>query len=80
MAFAVRNLSVLNYANGYTTWHYKAKDEAIEAVAAPGYFNPSEDMLTAGDVIIISLLDGAAMRAVRKVEHAPAAVIIGPML
>jgi len=79
MAFTVRNMSVLNYANGYTTWHYKAKDETIIAVVAPGYFNPAADMLTAGDVIIISLADGAAMRAVRKVEHA-GTVTIGPML
>ncbi len=24
MAFAIRNLSVLAYANGFTLWHYKA--------------------------------------------------------
>jgi hypothetical protein len=24
MAFAIRNLSVLAYANGFTLWHYKS--------------------------------------------------------
>ena len=32
MAFTIRNLSVLAYANGFTLWHYKAgSDRLIES-------------------------------------------------
>ena len=30
MAFAIRNLSVLAYANGFTLWHYKAGRDPLE--------------------------------------------------
>ena len=29
MVFAIRNLSVLAYANGFTLWHYKAGKERL---------------------------------------------------
>ena len=32
MAFAIRNLSVLAYANGFTLWHYKAGKDRLEQV------------------------------------------------
>lgn len=34
MAFSVRNLSVLAYANGFTLWHYKAGSTALETTSA----------------------------------------------
>ena len=34
MVFAVRNLSVLAYANGFTLWHYKGGKERLEAACA----------------------------------------------
>ena len=63
MSFAVRNLSVLAYANGFTLWHYKAGEDAAP-VAAPGYFNDSGDMLTAGDMILVSSLAGGRVLCV----------------
>ena len=30
MAFAIRNLSVLAYANGFTLWHYKAGKDRLD--------------------------------------------------
>jgi len=32
MAFAIRNLSVLAYANGFTLWHYKAGRDRLDRV------------------------------------------------
>jgi hypothetical protein len=54
MDFALRNLSVLAYANGFTLWHYKAAGEDKAAPAAPGFFDPAGDMLAAGDMIMVS--------------------------
>ena len=79
MAFAVRNLGVMAYAMGQTLWQYEAPADPIMLLDAPGYFDPAADMLTVGDTIIISTLEGAAMRAVRKIERA-GTVTIGPML
>lgn len=58
MAFAVRNLSVLSYANGFTLWHYKA-GEPLQAVERPGYFGDASDMLAEGDMLMLSATDGA---------------------
>ena len=57
-AFAVRNLSVLAYAQGFTLWHYKAPNALLAALARPGYFDHASDMLVAGDMLMISALDG----------------------
>ena len=53
MSFSARNLSVLAYANGFTSWHYKAKD-GLDEVLTPGFFDLSSDMLTPGDYLIVS--------------------------
>ena len=34
MAFAIRNLSVLAYANGFTLWHYKSGRDRLDTVVA----------------------------------------------
>jgi len=54
MAFAIRNLSVLAYANGFTLWHYKAGADDQICVERPGFFNDAGDMLTAGDMLMVS--------------------------
>jgi len=54
MAFAIRNLSVLAYANGFTLWHYKAGGEALAAVSGDDYFADASDMMAAGDMIMVS--------------------------
>ncbi len=63
MAFAVRNLSVLSYANGFTLWHYKAADP-LGAVEAPGYFGDAADMLAQGDMMMLSASDGGRIVSV----------------
>jgi len=64
MAFSVRNLSVLAYANGFTLWHYKALPEDQAGVGQPGYFNEAGDMLAGGDMMMVSARDGGRMLCV----------------
>ncbi len=64
MAFAVRNLSVLSYANGFTLWHYKAGKDALAVVSGDNYFADASDMLTAGDLLMLTAADGARIVAV----------------
>ena len=50
MAYDASNLSALTYANGFTLWHYKTPDSAID-VDTSGYFNEAASMLRVGDFI-----------------------------
>lgn len=59
MAFAIRNLSVLAYASGFTLWHYKAGKSRLETVSEDNFFADASDMLAVGDMVMISALDGA---------------------
>jgi glucuronate isomerase len=77
MAFANRNLSVLAYANGFTLWHYKGIDDTLAEANADNYFSEASDMLTKGDVIMVSASNGARMRMVVAAELTT--VITGPM-
>ena len=54
MAFAIRNLSVLAYANGF-----KSGKDTLDAVSAGNYLADASDMLTAGDLIMVTAADGA---------------------
>lgn len=64
MAFAIRNLSVLAYAQGFTLWHYRAnvptlgaslvQPVSLDEVRAPGFFDPAGDMLAPGDMVMVS--------------------------
>jgi hypothetical protein len=58
MAFAIRNLSVLAYANGFTLWHYKAGRDRLEQVEQRDFFADATDMLAEGDMMMVSALDG----------------------
>jgi hypothetical protein len=53
MAFNMRRLSVLAYANGFTLWHYKAADD-MAAASAAGYFSPARDLFAPGDLMMVS--------------------------
>ncbi|MCW3476587.1 hypothetical protein [Limobrevibacterium gyesilva] len=58
MPFAIRNLSVLAYAQGFTLWHYKAGAATLADAAADGFFDDATDMLAAGDMLMVSARDG----------------------
>jgi hypothetical protein len=64
MAFAVRNLSVLAYANGFTLWHYKAGADRLDDAASPGFFAEAADMLAGGDMMMISAAEGGRLVSV----------------
>jgi hypothetical protein len=54
MAFAIRDLSVLAYANGFTLWHYKSGSDPLARVREENYFADASDMMAAGDMIMVS--------------------------
>jgi hypothetical protein len=58
MAFSIRDLSVLAYANGFTLWHYKAGDDTLATVAKNDYFADASDMMACGDIIMVSAAKG----------------------
>ena len=68
MAFSVRNLSVLAYANGFTLWHYKGSSIHLEEVGQKGFFATASDLLAAGDIVMVSARDGARLLTV-AVSH-----------
>jgi hypothetical protein len=58
MTFALRNLSVLAYAQGFTLWHYRGSACPLARATAPGFFNPAADLIAAGDMLLVSAADG----------------------
>ncbi|MBV8520535.1 MAG: hypothetical protein JOY71_00105 [Acetobacteraceae bacterium] len=64
MAFSVRNLSVLAYANGFTLWHYKGSAVHLEEVGQRGFFGSASDLLAVGDIVMVSARDGARLLTV----------------
>ncbi|MEJ0017060.1 MAG: hypothetical protein WDN25_10930 [Acetobacteraceae bacterium] len=64
MAFAIRNLSVLAYANGFTLWHYKAGKDRLPQVEKLDFFADAADMLAAGDMMMVSANDGGRILTV----------------
>ncbi|MCB8879398.1 hypothetical protein ACELLULO517_04075 [Acidisoma cellulosilytica] len=72
MSFAFRNLCVLAYANGFTLWHYKAGPDPLEDVAGQGFFADASDMLSQGDMIMISARNGGRIAGVETRQGQPA--------
>jgi hypothetical protein len=64
MAFAIRNLTVMSYGNGFTQWHYKAGYDTIADASSDGYFENATDMLKTGDFILVSAKGAATIRMV----------------
>jgi hypothetical protein len=64
MAFAIRNLSVLAYANGFTLWHYRAGRDPLEQVETQDFFADAADMLAEGDMMLVSASDGGGVLCV----------------
>lgn len=58
MAFTLRNLSVLAYANGFTLWHYKAGNDNFTSAAETGYFADAADLLAEGDMVMLTGTEG----------------------
>jgi hypothetical protein len=64
MAFSLRNLSVLAYANGFTLWHYKTDAESHAAAATQGVFCDAADLMAPGDLVMLSGTTGGKIAAV----------------
>ena len=64
MAFAIRDLSVLAYANGFTMWHYKTGKNSLVAVATQNFFADASDMMAVGDMLLVSGAGGATVLCV----------------
>jgi hypothetical protein len=62
MAYAPKNLSALAYANGFTLWHYKTPDQALQVDNA-GYFDGAATMLRAGDFIMANTNTGGTVQS-----------------
>jgi len=77
MAFAIRNLSVLAYAQGFTLWHYKAGTDRLGDVGAHGFLADAADMLAHGDMLLISAADGGQMAFIAPADGAPALAPLG---
>jgi hypothetical protein len=59
MAFKLKDLSVLAYANGFTLWHYRTADADTDVDDAD-YFLEAIDMLRPGDMILANTGEGTA--------------------
>lgn len=68
MDFAIRNLSVLAYAQGFTLWHYRAAAARLDRVAEGGFFNDAADMFAAGDMVLVSAAEGGRVLFVTGTE------------
>jgi hypothetical protein len=77
MSFAIRNLSVLAYAQGFTLWHYKGHAGALADVAADGFFDEAVDMLAAGDMLMVSARDGGRVLFVASARDGVALAPLG---
>ena len=65
--FQPRNLSTLACARGFTSWHYRATAETLEALMEPGYFDAAVDIFSVGDQVIISCASGGAVTFVTAI-------------
>jgi hypothetical protein len=69
MAFAIRNLSVLAYAQGFTLWHYKGGAATLEQAGTHGFFDDASDMLEPGDIMMVSAADGGRLLFVAAISN-----------
>jgi hypothetical protein len=76
MAFSLRNLSVLAYANGFTLWHYKAETDQLAQTAGEGYFADAADLLAAGDMV---MLTGAGGGKIATIAGAGKRIALAPL-
>jgi len=68
MAFIIRDLSVLAYANGFTLWHYKSGIDSLADVARDDYFADASDMMAAGDMILASGARGCRVLCIARAD------------
>jgi hypothetical protein len=77
MAFSLRDLSVLAYANGFTLWHYRGRANSVAEVQQAGFLDEAHDMLAAGDMVMVSAADGAKLLCIAPGRQPIRAVPVG---
>ncbi len=77
MSFAIRNLSVLAYANGFTLWHYRSGGDSLREVSHAGYFDEAVDMLANGDMLLVSTSTGGQVLCVAAGEDGLTTAALG---
>jgi hypothetical protein len=76
MAFSLRNLSVLAYANGFTLWHYKSGTDPLARTSTKGYFAAAADLLAAGDMVMLTATEGGK---IATIAGAGKAICLAPL-
>ena len=76
MNFAIRNLSVLAYAQGFTLWHYRAGLAQLDQVAERGFFDDAADMFATGDMLLVSAAEGGRVLFVTATESGIATAVM----
>ena len=74
MVFAIRDLSVLAYANGFILWHYKSGPDSLARVRQENYFADASDMMASGDLIMVS--SGTFGASILSVASADAGTVL----
>lgn len=85
MAFDISNLTLMAHGNGRNIYYYSTTADTLATIRASGYFGQDSgtgqqaaDMLTAGDVIIVSGSDGLQNLRVDTVSSNTVTTEVGP--
>ena len=68
-----RDLSVLEYANGFTLWHFITHDPATQ-LHTQGYFDEAAEMFRPGDLILANIHQSPAdveslLLSITRIDH-----------
>ena len=63
--FDAQSLNVLNYARGFTLWHYRSRYHVLEQLMGPNFFGEAHNLVEVGDIIMLVGTDGAQMVMVK---------------
>ena len=66
--FAIRNLSVIAYAHGFTLWHYRCEEDPGRVCTTARFFSDAQNMFAQGDMVLISALDGGWVLFISSTE------------
>lgn len=69
MAFDLKSLGVLAYANGFTLWHYRSDSNVTTTKNNNFWTGDLKKILNNHDIIIANCTDGFVFARVKKVGH-----------
>ena len=65
--FRNKDMSVIAFANGFTLWHYKSREDFLDNICELRYFNKIFTLMNTGDIVIINGKDSTGIRQVELV-------------